>query len=194
MIEKPPLRMGSAAAALARCASRTVLLLIRGQVRQPTDKVGYRLHFADGTATEVYRETILERPPPTAPAVLVVEFRLRWMHGERAHALFRLESELNTVLFIGFPGFVSKLWCRHDERGVYRGFYEWDDPGLAEAYVRALWWVLALVSIRESIHYAILAGWHRDEVLDDPHIADQLSPGEKDGWWRLSEVDAALHD
>lgn len=188
MIEKPPLQVGSAVAALARCAVRTAVLLTRRQIRQPTDKVGYRLHFADGTTTKVYRETSVDRRPPAEPAVLVVEFRLRWIRREWAHALFRLESELNTVLFAGFPGFVSKLWCRHDERGVYRGFYEWDDPALAEAYVRALWWVLALVSVRGSIHYAILPGRHRDELLEDPHIAEEVSPEETDAWWRLSKV------
>jgi hypothetical protein len=30
--------------------------------------------------------------------------------------LFRAESLLNTPLFVGFPGFVSKLWLAHDEQ------------------------------------------------------------------------------
>ena len=38
------------------------------------------------------------------------------------------------------------------EHGVYRGLYEWDGPAQAEAYARALWRVLALVSVRGSIH------------------------------------------
>jgi hypothetical protein len=29
--------------------------------------------------------------------------------------VFRAESILNTPLFAGFPGFVSKLWLAHDE-------------------------------------------------------------------------------
>src|SRR5688572_5354701 len=52
------------------------------------------------------------------------------------HALFRWESLLNTPLFVGFAGFVSKLWLAHDEDGVYRGFYEWDGPARAEYYAR----------------------------------------------------------
>src|SRR5262245_45796041 len=79
-------------------------------------------------------------------------FRLRWVHG-RGHRLFRLESLLNTPLFVGFPGFVSKLWLAHDENRVYRGLYEWDGPDLAEAYVRALWWALIVVSERDSIRH-----------------------------------------
>ena len=63
----------------------------------------------------------------------------------RSSAAFPSESLLNTPLFVGFPGFVSKLWLTHDQRGRYRGLYEWDGPARAHAYVRALWWVLALV-------------------------------------------------
>jgi hypothetical protein len=43
------------------------------------------------------------------------------------HAAFRGESLLNTPLFAGFPGFVSKLWLANDGLGRYRGLYEWDD-------------------------------------------------------------------
>ena len=89
--------------------------------------------------------------------------------------MFRAESLLNTPLFVGFPGFVSKLWLTHDERGRYRGVYEWDDPSLADAYARALWWVLALVCPRGSIHYTIVPGRRRDDVLRDP--AQLVVPG-----------------
>ena len=47
------------------------------------------------------------------------------------HALFRWESLLNTPLFVGFPGFVSKLWLADDEHGFYRGLYEWNGPARA---------------------------------------------------------------
>lgn len=185
MNEQPPLPKRSAAAALGRCGLRTAALVARHQIRQPPDHVGRRLHFADGSSTAVYRETVIAGADAARPAVLVVCFRLRWLHRERLHALFRVESELNTILFAGFPGLVSKLWCRHDRSGLYRGLYEWDDPALAEAYVRALWWVLALVSERGSIHYAVLPGLRRDELLADPDLADAFAPDENSAWWRL---------
>ena len=56
--------------------------------------------------------------------------------GQLAHALFRFESVFSTPLFVGFPGFVSKLWVAHDSSGTYRGVYEWDGATLAEDYVR----------------------------------------------------------
>jgi hypothetical protein len=115
--------------------------------------------------------------------VLVVGFRLRRVHRPLAHALFRAESELNTVLFAGFRGLVSKLWLRHDQNGLYRGVYQWDGTEAAVAYVRALWWPLALVSEPGSIHYAVLPGLDRDCILADPDLVDSVvaRPG---GWWR----------
>jgi len=165
-----------------RCAIRLVPLLLRGCIRQPRSNVGRRLSFADGTTTTVYRETVIARQPPMDPTTLVVEFTLRGVHTPWLHRLFRIESELNTVLFAGFPGLVSKLWCCHDERGAYRGIYDWDGAASAEDYVRSLWWVLALVSVPGSIHYRVLAGIRRDDFLSDPH---RLDDGHlTDGWWR----------
>jgi hypothetical protein len=146
--------------------------------------VGARISFADGTHGTVYRETVIDRDKPASPTVLVVGFELRHAHSDWAHRTFRIESELNTVLFAGFPGLVSKLWLQHDEQNNYRGFYEWDGSELAVAYVRALWWVLALVSTRGSIHYAVLPGLGRDAALADPDIIDSSLSSCRGGWWR----------
>ena len=191
MIEQPPLHVSSAVKALAHCALRTASLLVRRRLRQPGEHVGRRCSFADGTTAVVYRETVVDRPTTQSPAVLVVGFQLRWVRSSWAHALFRLESVLNTVLFAGFPGLVSKLWLAHDEHGVYRGLYEWDDPELAEDYVRALWWVLALVSVPSSIHYAVLPRIHRDDLLRDPRVADATAVNEMRAWWRLTATEAS---
>lgn len=191
MIERPPLPLGPATAALGRCGLRVLSLLATGRLRQPTTNLGRRLRFADGSQAAVYRETSVRRPPTAEPTVLVVSFRLRAVRSDRAHALFRAESLLNTVLFAGFPGFVSKLWLRHDEHGRYRGFYEWDGSGPAEDYVRALHRVLALVSERGSIHYAVLPGLRRDDVLESPELTDEVvPPADPPEWWRLVDATA----
>jgi hypothetical protein len=164
----------------------TLVLLAQRRIQQPHGHLGETLRFADGSSAPVYRETVLRRSPSERPAVLVVEFRLRWVRG-RGHTLFRAESELNTPLFVGFPGFVSKLWLAHDHNDVYRGVYEWDDPTLAHAYARALWRVLALVSVPGSIHYVVLPGLRRNELLGDPH---RMGPhGQTGEWWRVVQVD-----
>jgi len=180
--ERPSLPYPAALRALARCVASTARLLRQHRLRLPARWVGTRLRFADGTSARVYRETVADRGATLDLCVLVVEFRLRAVRGP-GHAAFRRESLLNTPLFAGFPGFVSKLWVANDDLGRYRGFYEWDDPLLAEQYARALWRILALVSVPESIHYVVLPGLRRDEVLDRPSLL-----GGDDAWWRLTDV------
>ena len=192
MTEQPHDALGPALRSLGRCAARSTALIARGRVHQPRGHLGQRDTFADGTAAGVYRETVVDRPPPWSPAVLVVRFRLRGVHRAGQHALFRLESELNTPLFIGFPGFVSKLWMCHDEHGCYRGLYDWDDARLATRYVRSLWWALRVVSPPDAIEAMVLPGLRRDDLLADPHLADAAAPGEPEAWWRLAGVDVPV--
>ena len=184
--EKPPLAYPAALRALTGCAAGTVLLLWQRRMHLPRQRVGMELSFADGTAARIFRETMVDRKATRDPCVLVVTFRLRAVRG-RGHALFQRESLLNTLLFVGFPGFVSKLWLANDERGRYRGLYEWDGPELAENYARALWRVLALVSEPGSIHYAVLPGLRRDVLLERPQEVPGAAP-DAAAWWRLAGV------
>jgi hypothetical protein len=185
--EKPPLAYPAAVRALAGCFTDTARLLWRRRMHLPSQRVGTRLRFGDGTSARVFRETAVDRGPTADPCVLVVEFRLRAVRG-RGHAAFRRESLLNTPLFAGFPGLVSKLWLADDERGRYRGLYEWDGQRLAENYARVLWRVLALVSVRGSIHYVVLPGLRRDVLLDNPRVLDG-GTGDAATWWRLAGIE-----
>lgn len=180
-----PLPRRAAWRAVLRCVVTTAGMLRRREVHQPRQRVGLALHFSDGTTGRVYRETAVDASP-VDPCVLVVSFRLRLVRG-RAHPAFRIESLLNTPLFVGFPGFVSKLWLAHDERDLYRGLYEWDGPSLAESYARSLWRVLELVSEPGSIDYRVLPGLGRDAVLADPDLLDGYAVTDTGGgsWWRL---------
>jgi len=184
--EQPPLPYRAALKALAGCAVVTMRLLWRRRIHLPAGHVGMRLRFADGTSARVYRETVIERGATEDPCVLAVEFKLRAVRG-RGHAAFRWESLFNTPLFAGFPGLVSKLWLAHDEQGRYRGLYEWDGPRRAEAYARALWRVLALVSAPGSIHYVVLPGLRRDELRARPRVVASVA-ADLPGWWRPAEV------
>lgn len=168
MNEPSPLPFPAAAVALVRCVARTALLLGTGRLHHPRDEVGRELRFADGSSSWVYRETRVIRPPADDPCVLVVEFRLRGIRRPWAHALFRLESWLNTPLFAGFPGLISKWWIAADDRGVYRGVYDYDGPERADAYARALWWVLALVSEPGTIAHRVLPGVRRVDLIREP--------------------------
>lgn len=182
-VELEPLSGPAATRAVLACIARVVGLLACGRIHQPAAQVGVWARFADGTAARAYRETVIEREPPADPVVLVVTFRLRGVRSERAHALFRLESELNTMLFAGFPGLCSKLWFAHDDRGAYRGLYEWDGPGRASDYARALSRVLAPVSEPGSVHYQVLPGLGREQLFDDERLGAHL-PSAAGQWWR----------
>jgi len=173
--------------AVGRCVVESVRMLVTGIVHWPHSNVGRRLRFADGTTGRVYRETVVARPA-VEPCLLVVSFRLRLVRGP-GHVLFRCESWLNTPLFVGFPGFVSKLWLAHDERGLYRGVYEWDGAERAEHYARSLWRVLALVSEPGSIAFRVVPGLRRDDVLADPGLLEGRPGFAPADWWR--PVDAA---
>ena len=59
-----------------------------------------------------------------------------------------------------------------------------DGAQQAEHYARALWRVLALVSVSGSIHYRVLPGLWRDDLLRDPGV----SADETDAWWCLSKA------
>jgi hypothetical protein len=184
MNEQAPLPHRVAALAEVRCIASTVSLLARRRIHLPRTHVRMRLRFADQTTAPVYRETVVDGVS-VEPCVLLVEFKLRAVRGW-GHTLFRWESLLNTPLFVGFPGFVSKLWMANDEHGVYRGLYEWDGPDRAEFYARSLWRVLELVSVPGSIHYHVLPGLRRDELLAAPDRIGE-APGAQAAWWRLVE-------
>jgi hypothetical protein len=195
--DQPPLTYPAAARALAGCTARAAALLWRRRMHLPSGWVGTRLRFADGTCALVYRETVIDYGAVTGRCALVMTFTLRAVRG-RGHAAFRRESLLNTVLFAGFPGFVSKLWLANDLQGRYRGVYEWDGPEQADRYARALWRVLALVSVPGSVHYIVLPGLARDDFVRDPAAgqavpapggADTAPPGAASGgsaWWRVT--------
>ncbi|MFC4463611.1 hypothetical protein ACFPH6_03165 [Streptomyces xiangluensis] len=184
MGEQKPLVPGEAWRAVATCFLSTFALLARHRVRLPKERQEMRLRFADGTSARVYRETRLGSGLAKDPCTLVVTFRLRLVRGP-AHALFRAESLLNTPLFVGFPGFTSKLWLAHDERDRYRGVYEWDGTERAEHYARSLWRVLALVSVPGSISYAVVPGLRRDDVIADPGLIENIAPHDSAAWWRI---------
>jgi len=181
MNEQAPLPYAVAIPAVLRCVGSAVRLLAQQRIHLPSAHVGVRLRFANGTAARVYRETVVDSGAVAEPCVLVVEFRLRVVRG-KGHTLFRWESLLNTPLFVGFPGFVSKLWLANDEHDVYRGLYEWDGPERAEHYAHSLWRVLALVSVSRSIHYVVLLGLQRSALLAAPQLLDATAPDDAVTW------------
>jgi hypothetical protein len=168
--------------AVLRSALTTVRLLIAGRLRMPKDLVGRSIHFADGSTSRVFRETSVSARRPTDPALLVVEFRLRWIGKARwAHRIFHHTCVVNTPLFAGFPGFVSKLWMCDADTGVYRGLYQWDGADRATAYAERLRLVLQLVCIDAAIAHHVEPGVLRGDALMGAAPGPSSGP---DAWWR----------
>lgn len=159
------------------------LLLVTGRLHQPRRHVDGWITFANGSSAVVFRETVVDQCRSHAPAMLVVEFRLRAVHGW-VHRLFEFESVLHTPLFAGFSRFVSKLWLTHDENEVYRGIYEW---GGAASYAEALRWILAFVSAPGSIAYHVVPGETRSNFLARSEgLINAVASTDSDSWWRVS--------
>ena len=193
-MSQQPLPRSAAAAAVGRCIWRSTLMLAGGSVHLPREWVERRIRFSDGTTGRVYRETSVDAVHHLDPCVLEVAFRLRAARGF-AHTLFEWESLLNTPLFVGFPGFRTKLWVAHDERGTYRGIYEWDGARRAESYARALWRLLELVSVPGSIRYTVLPGLRRADLFPESPTspvlagvdgqAPEAAAAETGTWWQV---------
>lgn len=189
-----PRRVLSVVSTELRCAAVTVALLLRRRLVLPRGEVGRRILFGDGTASTIYRETLLVGATAADPVLIVVRFRLRLLGLNRtAHALFRAESLLNTPLFAGQPGFCSKLWLTDPTTGFYRGIYEWDGADSALRYCETLRVVLAPFTRRNSFAYQVLADRSRPELLSGRTPNGAIRPAE--GWWLpVAEGDGAGRD
>ena len=151
----------------AGCAARTISLLIRNRITQPRENVGKRFVFGGGTSSRVYRETAIRDRRYDDLVLIVVRFRLRWIGVNPVwHALFRLESLFNTLLFAAHRGFQTKLWLTDRETGYYRGLYEWRGRDAASEYCETLRVVLRPWVEVGSFAYEVIEGVARSEYLD----------------------------
>jgi hypothetical protein len=168
-----------------RCALRTIRLLARNRIALPRENVGRRLMFANGTHSEVYRETAIRSRNYEGLVLIVVRFRLRLIGSNRlAHWLFRVESLLNTLLFAAHPGFETKLWLTDRETGYYRGIYEWRGRTEAIEYAETLRVVLRPWVEQGSFAYQVIEGHSRVDFLNGQLVDGDERPGH--GWWRVA--------
>lgn len=171
-----------------RCVVSTLFLLVRGQIRMPREMVGREIVFADGTRSEIYRETAMRHVGTSPRVILAVRFRLRLIGSSPVgHALFRFESLFNTLLFAAHRGFHTKLWLTDRVTNYYRGIYEWQDAESAAAYAEVLRVVLSPWVQTGSFAYRVVDGVRRPEFLEG-QVVDQSSHLPEDLWWLPSEV------
>jgi len=160
-------------------------LVARRRLISPKENLGARLRFADGSSSFVFRETAVTGAATSAPALLVIQFRLAALGSSGLlHAAFRRECVLHTPLFAGFAGFRSKLWIDDVDSGVYRGVYEWQGGDLARHYAARMVALLAPFSNAGTARHQVVEGLRRDDFLIHPELAPSHIEGD---WWRLAE-------
>ena len=166
------------------CAREWARMSAGHRLTRPIDHVGDTLTFADGTTSRVFRETLVADVATSAPALLVIKFRLAFLDDlAPLHAAFRRECLIHTPLFAGFRGFRSKLWLDDDRTRIYRGIYEWDGAEDAAAYAARMVGLLAPFSNRETAEAHIVPGLTVSGYLTDPGAT---AGGAPDAWWRLA--------
>jgi hypothetical protein len=166
MTDQAPLPFFTAWTSVARRIVAPVRLLAAGRVHMLRTHVGQWLRFDDGSASRVYQETVIDRSPPSEPAVHAVGFRLRLVRG-RGHDLFRREraqyaplrrvSRLRVQTLAG----QRRTWCllravpvgRTSPSGALRA------RPAADSGARRRW---------GSIHYRVLPGPLRDDFISNP--------------------------
>jgi hypothetical protein len=140
-------------------------LLARRDLHLRKDRLGHQVLVKNGTYT-VFRDSVNERARGE-PVVLVVGFRLRWLHAQpMMHWLFQRVCICTTPFWSGLPGFRVKLWLVDEHTKKYLGIYDWRGATAAQNYVNYLVPMLRFFSVRGSVWY---------ELLPDTKLVDYLA-------------------
>lgn len=137
--------------------SRTHAYRAARRLRSPKDRIGQVFTNADGHEFEVFKETVLdpageERSPE---AMFRVQFQVPGIRKWRD----RLIIALKAPIFVGAPGFRSKLWMVDEPNNTYQGVYEWETLADAEAYTHsASMAFMTQVAVPGGISYEIVRG------------------------------------
>jgi hypothetical protein len=141
------------------CAVRTTWLLARGSLHIDHSLDGRLAQLPDGRSFKIFRRTTCSasEDDENEPVVLSVWFHLRFVPAwaRRRRTLFERESILNTLVFAGFPGYVSKLWMVDPETNEFAGLYEWRGREAAERYARYITSVLRPLSSHGLVDWDI---------------------------------------
>jgi hypothetical protein len=138
--------------------SRTLGYLAAGRLTSPKDKIGESFVNADGSEYVVFKQTVLKpldslKTPPEA--MFRVQFRVAKIRRWRDRFVIALKAPI----FVGAPGFRSKLWMVDAKNDTYQGVYEWDTLADAEDYAHsASMDFMTEVAVAGGISYEVLPG------------------------------------
>ncbi|MFZ5642912.1 MAG: YdhR family protein [Bacillota bacterium] len=116
---------------------KTHVNLLKGRLHFPKGRVGHALTMEDGRKFVIFREVVVDpgnNQPENPEAVFRVRFHVANMSPEKN----KLFSLIPIPLFVGLPGFRSKLWMIDEKTGDFQGIYEWDSGQDAQNYANSI--------------------------------------------------------
>lgn len=155
------------ASTLTTAALRSITYLVQGDIRFPTDRLGYVLERQTGDRFTVYRETTRTAPPPRDPAdrvVLVFTMQLADPAVDRGlrRVLANPLANVATPFYAGMPGFRRKLWLAGENTDELLELYEFASHADASRFVDALQSLLAPFDAMGEATYEIV----EDDTVD----------------------------
>ena len=141
---------------------RTLRLIATGKLHRICHRAGDQVSLADGRRFVVFRATSCSASEGVADddenMSLEVWFHLRFVpsHARVRRFLFERESILNTLLFAGFPGYMTKLWMVDPVTNDYAGLYSWSGRRNAERYATYITTLLGPLSTPGSVGHRLI--------------------------------------
>ena len=134
---------------------KTIGFWVAGRLRFPTQRLGDVVADEEGRQFTIFREVVVEPTkdqPEHAGAILILHFRVTNM----SPALNKIFSLLPLPLYIGDPGFRSKLFTINGED--CQSIYKWDSVQDAENYINSMALKTILMrSVPGSVSYKIVS-------------------------------------
>jgi hypothetical protein len=103
-----------------------------GRVHFPKDSIGEVVHEPDDDFV-IFRRMVLD-PADGQPEKPGAVFSIRFRFARFSDRINQRLSVVPAPLIAAQPGFQSKSWMLGRNTGMFRGVYEWDSLGDAEAY------------------------------------------------------------
>ncbi len=109
---------------------RSIRLMITGRTAYPQARVDQTITLGDGRQYRVFREVIMrDNPPRDTGGMFRVWFKTKMsLNNTITFSLF------TRIMFVGMPGFRSKIWLVNEKTEEFGGIYQFDTVDDARQY------------------------------------------------------------
>ena len=179
---------------------KTIVYALGGRIHFPKDCIGEALAMEEGQEFVNFRQVIVD-PNQDQPAKPGATFRVRFHVAHMSAKQNKLFLLLPIPLFVGLPGFRSKLWMLNETNGDFQGVYEWDTVQDAEKYaVSFAMKFMTMRSVPGSVSYEIIP--KQTNCTCQPTLRQmnpctfmkQLQPWKGNLYWQLSEQELVIRE